>query len=166
MNCTQVKIWGEIILQSAYHKCPPLPTRDYSEIVFLSIELAAREITECKPRLKKASSTEKELEPPLLRSGPTTPDYSHKCEQLTNKLHGERVQRANKRVHASLILGQGVKKALDAHSHLTKSPIALIDAHDKASTSPKDSGTIMSNTLPKLGRGMDYSVALWWSNLF
>ena len=74
------------------------------------------------------------------------------------ELHEARTLRANKRVHASLVSGRGMKKAIAAHSKISTPPIALINKGKQMSKSPQESCSIMSKTLSQLGGEMDYTV--------
>ena len=121
-----------------------------SEIVFRAIELAAREVTGCTPHLRKPSSAEKKLSL-LLTSDRGAPDFAKKCGDQVQELHEARTLRANRRVHASLVSGRGMKKAIAAHSKISTPPIALIGENNRVSQSPEESCSIMSKTLSKLG---------------
>ena len=126
-------------------------------MVFHAIELAAREVTNCTPHVRKPSSSEKKLTL-LLNSDRNAPDFAQNCERLVAQVHEAHLARATKRVHASLVSGRGMKKALAAHFHATTPPIALMDDAKKMPTSPHESCSIMSKALSQLGGGMDYSV--------
>ena len=75
-----------------------------------------------------------------------------------NELHEAHTLRANKRVHASLVSGRGMKKALAAHPKISTPPIALINEDKQMSKSPQESCSIMSKTLSQLGGEMEYTV--------
>ena len=83
----------------------------------------------------------------LLSSGSSTPGYASTCETLVTKLHEERLSRANKRVHASLVSGKGMKRALQAHASITDPPVALIDSNGKMSASPQESCNILHDSM-------------------
>ena len=136
---------------------PPQEFFRQSEVVFHAIELAAREVTGCTPHIRKPSSAEKKF-CLLLNTDRNAPDFPQKCETLVNELHEARTVRANKRVHASLVSGRGMKKALAAHSKVSTPPIALINEDKQMSNSPQDSCSIMSKTLSQLGGEMEYVV--------
>ena len=136
---------------------PPKDIFSHAEILFHSVELAAREVTGSMPHQKKPSAAELKLTS-LLTSGSFSPGYSRACEELVATLHEEPLSRTNKRVHASLVSGRGMKKVLQAHASISNPPIALIDGNGRMSASPQESCDIMSHTLAGLGGDMAYSV--------
>ena len=114
---------------------PPQEFFHHSEVIFRAIELAAREITGCTPHLRQPSSAEKKLSL-LLNTDRSAPDFPQKCGDQVRELHEARTLRANKRVHASLVSGRGMKRAVAAHSKVSTPPIALIGKGKRMSQSP------------------------------
>ena len=103
------------LFSSLMDHLPPQTIFHQSEVIFRAIELAAREVTGCTPHLRKPSSAEKKLSL-LLNSDRGAADFSKKCGDQVKELHEARTLRANRRVHASLVSGRGMKKAIAAHS--------------------------------------------------
>ena len=130
---------------------------DHVKVLFHSIELAAREVTGSTPHQKKPSAAERKLTS-FLGSDSSSPGCARACEELVTTLHEECLSRANKRVHASLVSGKGMKRALQAHANITNPPVALIDKDVKMSASPQESCDIMSRTLAGLGGDIAYTV--------
>ena len=145
------------LFTSLINHLPPTTIFRQSEVISHTVELAAREVTNCTPHVRKPSSSEKQLSL-LLGSDRNAPDFASKCEGLMSRIHEERLLRANKRVHASLVSGKGMKQALAAHSQSTTPPMALINEDREMSKSPEESCSVMSKALAALGGAMDYVV--------
>ena len=145
------------LFTSLINHLPPTTIFRQSEVVCHMIELAAREVTNCTSLVRKPSSSEKQLSL-LLGSDRNAPDFASKCEGLIAWIHEERLLRANKRVHASLVSGKEMKRALAAHSQSTTPPMALINQDREMSKLPQESCSVMSKALTALGGAMDYVV--------
>ena len=122
----------------------------HSEVLFHAIELGAREVTNSSPHIRKPSSKEKELTR-LLGSDRSSPGFAQKCEQLVSEIHEARLNRANKRVHASLVSGKGMKRAPAAHTQVLNPPIPLLTHSSGLSRSPRGLCSTMSGALSQLG---------------
>ena len=127
-----------------------------AEMIFECLEIAARSVTGQHVHTKKPSGQEKELDR-LLRE--TNNDaFKAKAEQLARDIAEEAKTKATKRMHAALVKGVGMKKAIMNFNNHVSPPISLISNTGEVADSPAKNCSIMSDTLLSLGGEVDYEV--------
>ena len=127
-----------------------------AELIFDCLEIAARKVTGQGTHYKKPSAKEKELDK-LIRDT-SNDSFRAKAEQLTKELAEEAQAKATKRMHAALVKGVGMKKAIMNFNNNVSPPVALISTTGEVADSPQQNCAIMSDTLLSLGGEVEYQV--------
>ena len=125
-------------------------------MVFECLEIAARSGTGQQVHTKKPSAKEKELDKLLRETNNDT--FKAKAELLAQEIAEEARAKATKRMHAALVKGVGMKKAIMNFNNHVSPPISLISNTGEVADSPTKNCSIMSDTLLSLGGEVDYEV--------
>ena len=125
--------------------------------VFSSIEANTRKTLGQRPHTKKLNATERRIS--LLSSKRTPSDTElQELRDLISRLSKEKKEKAQKRVHASLVSGGGMKRAMAAFSNTMAPPIALTDSNGVTVSDPDSVCSLMSSTLLNLGGDVQQTV--------
>ena len=81
-----------------------------AELIFVCLVIAARKVTGQHTHHKKPSAKEKELDKLIQESN--NDSFKAKAELLTKEIAEEAQAKATKRMHAALVKGVGMKKAI------------------------------------------------------
>ena len=127
-----------------------------AELVFECLEIAARKVTGKQEHQKQLSAKEKELD--RLINQPSDDSFRDRADQLTKEIAEEATAKATKRLHAALVKGVGMKKAIQNFNNNVSPPIALISSTGEVASTPQENCSIMSDTLLSLGGKVDYKV--------
>ena len=127
-----------------------------AELVFECLEIAARKVTGQHIHRKKPSAKEKELDRLIQES--ENDSFRARAELLTKEIAEEAQSKATKRMHAALVKGVGMKKAIMNFNNNVSPPISLISKTGEVANSPLQNCSIMSDTLLSLGGDVEYQV--------
>ena len=141
-------------------KLKELPAGDVFEVastVFSSIEAKTRKVLRQYECRRKPTLTDRRVSQLSAKTHPSNLEIEE-LNTLITKISEEKKTRAQKRVHASLVSGGGMRKAMASYSNTMAPPIALTDANGATVSDPASVCSLMSSTLLNLGGDIQQSV--------
>ena len=143
-------------------KLNELPAGDVFEVastIFSSIEAKTRKVLRQYECRRKPTRTDRRVSQLSAKTHPSILEIEE-LNTLITMVSEEKKTRAQKRVHASLVSGGGMRKAMAAYSSAMAPPIALTDANGAPVSDPASVCSLMSSTLLNLGGDIQQSVPM------